>query len=82
MSPHPDLVPAYATTRQVGHFRSGGTVETAATLVANNPEALAQMAILNYMALHGDTATDFNLDFPGNALGTEAANLVAFTQIK
>jgi hypothetical protein len=50
--------------------------------VANNPEALAQLVILNYMALHGATAGDFNTLFPGNALGTEAANLIAFTQIR
>ncbi len=81
-SAKPDLVPAFATSRQIGHFRTSGTVETGANPVANNPEALAQLVILNYMALHGDTATDFNLGFPGNALGTEAANLVAFTQIK
>ncbi len=78
----PDLEPAYATGRQIGYFRSSGSVETAANPVANNPEALAQLVILNYMALHGDTPGDFNTLFPGNALGSEAANLVAFTQIR
>lgn len=78
----PDLVPAYATSRQIGHFRAAGSVETGANPVANNPEALAQLVILNYMALHGQTAGDFNSLFPGNALGGSAANLVAFTQIR
>jgi hypothetical protein len=78
----PDLEPVYATGRQIGHFLSSGSVETAANPVANNPEALAQLVILNYMALHGDTPGDFNTLFPGNALGSEAANLVAFTQIR
>ena len=81
-SAKPDLETAFATTRQIGHFRTSGTVETSANPVANNPEALAQLVILNYMALHGDTPGDFNTLFPGNALGSEAANLVAFTQIK
>ncbi|HPG24845.1 MAG TPA: general secretion pathway protein GspF, partial [Myxococcota bacterium] len=78
----PDLVPAFATTRQVGHFRSSGTVETGANAVANNPEALAQMVILNYMALHGEEG-NFNALFPGNALQSSGiANLIAFTQIR
>jgi len=77
----PDLVPAFATSRQVGHFRSSGTVETSATLVANNPEALAQMAVLNYMALHGEEG-DFNTLFPGNALVSDPSSLIAFTQVR
>jgi hypothetical protein len=77
----PDLMPAYATTRQVGHFRASGTVETGATLVANNPEALAQMAILNYMALHGEEG-GFNGLFPGNALQSELSSLIAFAPIR
>ncbi len=78
----PDLTPAFAMTRQIGHFRASGSVETGANSVANNPEALAQLAILNFMALHGLDANDFNTLFPGNALGAEAANLIAFTQIR
>jgi hypothetical protein len=77
----PDLMPAFATSRQVGHFRSSGTVETNANSVANNPEALAQMVILNYMALHGEEG-NFNTLFPGNALQSDMANLLAFTQIR
>jgi hypothetical protein len=77
----PDLVPAFATSRQVGHFRTSGTVETTANSVANNPEALAQMVILNYMALHGEEG-NFNTLFPGNALQSDMANLLAFTQIR
>lgn len=77
----PDLVPAYATTRQVGHFRSSGSVETSATLVANNPEALAQMAVLNYMALHGEEG-NFNTLFPGNALVSDLSSLIAFTPVR
>jgi hypothetical protein len=77
----PDLMPAFATTRQVGHFRGSGTVETDANSVANNPEALAQMVILNYMALHGEEG-NFNTLFPGNALQSDMSNLLAFTQVR
>ncbi|MEE8164937.1 MAG: hypothetical protein V3T64_05165 [Myxococcota bacterium] len=77
----PDLVPAYATSRQVGFFRSGGTVETSANSVANNPEALAQMVILNYMALHGEEG-NFNTLFPNNALSADMSTLIAFTQVR
>jgi hypothetical protein len=77
----PDLVPAYAASRQVGYFRSTGTVETAANSVANNPEALAQMAVLNYMALHGEEG-NFNALFPGNALVSDMNSLIAFTQVR
>lgn len=80
-SSKPDLVPAYATTRQIGHFRSGGTVETGANSVANNPEALAQMVILNYMALHGEEG-NFSTLFPGSAIQTDMASLIGFTQIR
>ncbi len=77
----PDLMPAFATSRQVGYFRSSGTVETNANSVANNPEALAQLVILNYMALHGEEG-NFNTLFPGNALQSDMSNLLAFTQIR
>jgi hypothetical protein len=77
----PDLVPAYGTSRQVGYFRDRGTVETGANSVANNPEALAQMAILNYMALHGEEG-NFNTLFPGNALVSDMSSLIAFTQVR
>ncbi len=77
----PDLMPAFATSRQIGHFRDGGTVETGANSVANNPEALAQMVILNYMALHGEEG-NFTTLFPNSAIQTDMANLIGFTQIR
>ena len=80
-SAKPDLMPAFATSRQVGHFRTSGTVETAANSVANNPEALAQMVILNYMALHGTQGSFSNL-FPDNAIQADMNSLIAFTQIR
>lgn len=77
----PDLVPTYAISRQIGHFRATGTVETAANSVANNPEALAQMVVLNYMALHGEEG-NFNSLFPNNAIQSGMANLIGFTKIR
>ena len=77
----PDLVPAVATSRQIGYFRPTGTVETAANSVANNPEALAQMVILNYMALHGEEG-NFSTLFPNNAIQTDMSSLIGFTQIR
>lgn len=61
---------------------TSGSVEVGANAVANNLEAFAQLVILNDVALHGSTPGDFNAFFPGNALVAEAANLVAFTQIR
>jgi hypothetical protein len=77
----PDLMPAVATSRQIGHFRSTGSVETAANSVANNPEALAQMVILNYMALHGEEG-NFSTLFPNSAIQTDMSSLIGFTPIR
>jgi hypothetical protein len=77
----PDLRAPFATTRQVGHYRADGSVETSVNSVANNPEALTQAAILNYMALHGEEG-QFTTLFPGSAIQSDMANLLAFTQIR
>lgn len=77
----PDLMPAVATSRQIGFFRAGGTVETGANAVANSPEALAHMVILNYMALHGEEG-NFNTLFPGSSISTDLSSLIGFTQIR
>jgi hypothetical protein len=77
----PDLMPAVASSRQIGHFRSSGSIETGANSVANNPEALAQMVILNYMALHGEEG-NFNALFPNSAIQTDMSSLIGFTQIR
>ena len=70
------------TANQIGYFRPNGSVETAATAIANNVGLLAQAAVLNYLALHnrvGDLATVL----PMNGLGSGAAldALVAFQPI-
>jgi len=77
----PDLRPAVATSRQVGYFRSSGAVETGTNSVANNPEALAQLVVLNYMALHGEEG-NFSSLFPNSAIQTDMSSLIGFTQIR
>jgi hypothetical protein len=77
----PDLRAPFATTRQVGHYGMDGSVQTSVNSVANNPEALTQAAILNYMALHGEEG-QFTTLFPGSAIQSDMANLLAFTQIR
>lgn len=77
----PTLRAPFATTRQIGHYRPTGEVETSVNSVANNPEALTHAAILNYMALHGEEG-QFTTLFPGTPIQADMANLLAFTQIR
>ena len=77
----PDLRAPFATTRQIGHYRPNGDVETSVNSVANNPEALTQAVILNYMALHGQEG-QFTTLFPGSAIQSDMTNLLAFSQIR
>ena len=71
-----------AMHQQLGHMRSNGNVETAATPVANNVNQLAQAVVLNYMALHGEQG-NFGSLFPGHGLGdaTLQDSLTAFQPI-
>jgi hypothetical protein len=71
-----------ATANQIGYFRPGGSVETAATPVANNVVALTEAVVLNYLALHNRVG-DFGSVLPMNGLGSGAAfsNLIAFAPI-
>lgn len=69
--------------QQIGHFRSSGSVESAATPVANNVEQLAQSIVLNYLALH-DEAGLLDGVLPGHGLGTGTTRdaLIAFQPIR
>lgn len=68
--------------QQLGYFRRDGDVETAGSPGANNVNALVQMVLLNYMALHGEQSL-FNSAFTGHGLGSEQsqAGLIAFQGI-
>ena len=54
--------------RQIGWFRSDGSVETASSPAANNPNLLVETVVLNYMALHGEQNL-FTNAFPNHGLG-------------
>ena len=62
-----------ANTNQLGTYRLDGNVETASSPFANNVTSLAEMVVLNYLALHGQQGM-FGTDvLPNNGLGTGAA---------
>ena len=71
-----------ASAHQIGYFRPAGSVETAATAVANNVALLAEAVVLNYLALHNRVGS-FGSVLPMNGLGSGAAfdNLIAFAPI-
>ncbi|TNC85706.1 MAG: general secretion pathway protein GspF [Alcanivorax sp.] len=54
--------------RQIGWFRADGSVETASSPAANNPNLLVETVVLNYMALHGEQNL-FTNAFPNHGLG-------------
>jgi len=82
---------------QIGSFNSDGSINTTSSPAGNNVPNLAQMVVLNYMALHGDAISGFSLNgtavpgFPNlypppnlnNTLGTGTAlqPLIAFKPI-
>ena len=53
-------------------------METAASPIADNVTALAEAAVLNYLALHGEVGR-FASVLPGNSLGASAAVLDPLT---
>lgn len=78
-----------ARHQQIGWFRGDASVETASSLAANNVNLLAEVVVLNYLALH-DEAGRWGEDFkPGNKIlaglaGIDAAlrdSLIAFEPI-
>lgn len=71
-----------AISQQIGYMRTDGSVETASSPAANNPNLLAETVILNYMALHGEQNNFANL-FPNHGLGNSVLmdSLTAFEPI-
>jgi hypothetical protein len=99
-SPAGKPVPAQSNPEmslQIGSFNSDGSINTTGSPAGNNVANLAQMVVLNYMALHGDAISGFSLNgsavpsFPNlypapnlnNTLGTGSAlqSLIAFNPI-
>jgi hypothetical protein len=73
-----------AQHQQLGHFRASGSVETNGTTPgANSPNLLAEMCVLNYLALHNEIGRLSEV-LPNHSLGSTAADfekLVAFNAI-
>jgi len=68
--------------QQIGWFRPDGNVETSSSEAANDPRSLAETVVLNYLALHGETA---RLDevLPEHRIGAQPlSNLIAFEAIR
>ena len=67
---------------QIGHFRDSGSIETGATPISNSVDLLAEAVVLNYLALHNETA-NFETALPNYGLPAAArAALTAFEPIR
>ncbi len=71
-----------AASQQLGAFRANGSVDTASSPFANSVTTLAEMVVLNYLALHGEEATfGAVLANPGLGTGAAVAPYIAFNRI-
>ena len=61
---------------QVGRFKANGSVDTDATIIADEVPLLTEAVVLNYVALHDDVAS-FD-GYLNHGLGTNLAPLIAF----
>lgn len=76
---HPTQRPELtAVGNQVGFYRASGSIETGSSAVGDNVTALAEAAVLNYLALHGAVG-EFGTVLPNSSLGTSAAVLDPLT---
>jgi hypothetical protein len=72
--------------QQLGYMDAGGSVQRAATPMANNVNVLVNSVVLNYMALHDDVTTGAfqsiyqNLGI-GHGLGNDLDRFTAFEPI-
>jgi hypothetical protein len=71
-----------AASQQLGTFRANGSVDTASSPFANSVTQLAELVVLNYLALHGEEAQfGMVLNNPGLGGGTATAPYIAFNRI-
>ena len=71
-----------AASQQLGHFRPDGNIETASSPFANSVTTLAEMVVLNYLALHGQEAMfGMVLNNPGLGTGAAVEPYIAFNPI-
>jgi hypothetical protein len=71
-----------AASQQLGAFRANGSVDTAASPFANSVATLAELVVLNYLALHGEESMFGSvLSNPSLGTGAAAAPYIAFNRI-
>ncbi|MGI9304041.1 MAG: hypothetical protein ACR2RB_15270 [Gammaproteobacteria bacterium] len=81
-NPNGRPVPRRPTAQQIGYFRPTGNIETTSSPFANNVTQLAEMVVLNYMALHGEEGLFANvLPNAGLVAGNQFDPYIAFNQI-
>lgn len=69
-------------SQQLGWFTDSGNVETSSSPFANSVTTLAEMVVLNYLALHGEQALfGMALDNPGLGTGAQVEPYIAFDPI-
>jgi hypothetical protein len=71
-----------AASEQLGFYRANGSIETASSPFANSVTTLAEMVVLNYLALHGEEAMfGAVLNNPGLGTGAAVQPYIAFNRI-
>jgi hypothetical protein len=71
-----------AASQQLGFYRDNGSIETGSSPFANSVTSLAEMVVLNYMALHGEQAMFGDvLNNPGIGTGAAVDPFIAFESI-
>ncbi len=69
-------------SQQLGAFTSSGNIDTGSTPFANSVSTLAELVVLNYLALHGEQAQfGMVLDNPGLGTGAAVDPYIAFDPI-
>ena len=70
-----------AASQQLGFYKADGTIETGSSPYANSVVSLAELVVLNYLALHGD-AGSFGAALGNPTLGANPGmEHIAFNQI-
>jgi hypothetical protein len=69
-------------SEQLGFYRANGSIETGSSPFANSVTTLAEMVVLNYLALHGEEAMfGAVLNNPGLGTGAAVQPYIAFNRI-
>ncbi len=77
----PTIIGNDDANRQIGWMTADGSVATTSSPAANNVNQLVNMVLLNYMALNGQSITDFTDEFPNHGLGNNPANYIVFNAL-